>query len=355
MQGGAVEKLDEDQPEMHMLRLMCGPFGQIQGLNFSKMPPAEVEETFRRGLVHPKFSTMLCCMQPERGRSFMFEHPSTATSWRIDMVTELLKLLGLMIVDFDFCNSGMTNANALGTRLVKKRTKIIINSLKLAKGFAKSQRNGCHRRVQITNFRVGLCQVCHTAFCDEVHMAMEEEINNKHHSEECVPIAKLLMMMEKMPRDNPSPIPSGMGDDSPQKHPHKDSEENLHIYHGRQLLDDVHGRPFDKERGLNVRQLKTELFNNMKIYTKVDKSIAKLLDANVIATKWVDTSKGDAYNLDYRARFVGREVKIDQRLELFAATFAFESLRMIFAICASHGQELYRITSSDVKRAYSPC
>ena len=55
-----------------------------------------------------------------------------------------------------------------------------------------------------------------------------------------------------------------------------------------------------------------------------------------------------------RARLVGREIKTNQRPDLFAATPPLESLRMIFSICASHqdDKDPYRILSSDIKRAY---
>ena len=77
----------------------------------------------------------------------------------------------------------------------------------------------------------------------------------------------------------------------------------------------------------------------------------------MITTKWVDTSKGDEANLDYRARLVGREIKTNQRFDLFVAALPFESLRMILSMCASnqHHVESFRILSSDVKRAYFFC
>ena len=58
---------------------------------------------------------------------------------------------------------------------------------------------------------------------------------------------------------------------------------------------------------------------------------------------------------DYRARLVGRELKLkDRRLDLFAATPPLESPRPQFSICASKqwcGRP-YRMMSIDVKRSY---
>ena len=55
-----------------------------------------------------------------------------------------------------------------------------------------------------------------------------------------------------------------------------------------------------------------------------------------------------------RARLVGREIKKDKRLDLFAATPPLESLRLLCSLCASKQQrhEHFRLMAIDVKRAY---
>ena len=120
------------------------------------------------------------------------------------------------------------------------------------------------------------------------------------------------------------------------------------------FYDDVHGKPLEKERAIQARKLEMDFFKKMQVYSKVNRSVAKQLGAKVITTRWIDTNKGDAEKLDYRARLVGREIKTDQRLDLFADTPPLESLRMIFSICASNQccNEPFRILSSDIKRAY---
>ena len=92
----------------------------------------------------------------------------------------------------------------------------------------------------------------------------------------------------------------------------------------------------------------------MGVYTKTTRDEAKRSGAKVITTRWIDIDKGDAGNLDYRCRFVGREIKNDDRPELFAATPLLEALRMVISICASNqdGLQPYRLLSSDVKRVF---
>ena len=74
----------------------------------------------------------------------------------------------------------------------------------------------------------------------------------------------------------------------------------------------------------------------------------------LIKTRWIDTDKGDAENPNYRSRLVGREIKTDERPDLFAATPPLESLRYMISKCASNrgGKGRYCILSSDIKRAY---
>ena len=92
------------------------------------------------------------------------------------------------------------------------------------------------------------------------------------------------------------------------------------------------------------------------IYTKVLRSEAAANGCKVISTKWLDINKSDDFNPNIRSRMVGRELKLDNRLELFATTPPLEALRIICSICASHQHRFhgmdFRMMSIDVRRAY---
>ena len=136
-------------------------------------------------------------------------------------------------------------------------------------------------------------------------------------------------------------------------HPHGDIGDES-PYQDMELYDDVYGRPHGKDLATRARKFEMDFFKKMKVYSKVERSVAKQLGAKVITTRWIDTNKGDESKPDYRARLVGRETKIDDRLDLFVATPPFESLRMILFICThdQHDDGPYRILSSDIKRSY---
>ena len=73
----------------------------------------------------------------------------------------------------------------------------------------------------------------------------------------------------------------------------------------------------------------------------------------VITTKWFDINKVNDATPNLRAGLVGRELKLDNRLELFAATPLLEALRLICAICTNKKSRdnPFRILSMDVRHA----
>ena len=142
------------------------------------------------------------------------------------------------------------------------------------------------------------------------------------------------------------------------RHPH-DEEAELqrwrHMYEGMDFWDDVNDmKPLDWERAVQARRLEMDFFRKMGVYRKVDRSEAARAGCKVITTKWLDTNKGDEANPNYRSRLVGRELKMDKRLDLFSATPPLESLKMLCSVCArgQSGSRPLRLAAIDIKRAY---
>ena len=94
-----------------------------------------------------------------------------------------------------------------------------------------------------------------------------------------------------------------------------------------------------KKKVIIARKLEIEYYRKMGVYEKVHKRDAK--GHKLITTRWVDTDKGDKDNPDYRSRRVGREIKKDNRLDLFSATPPLETLKALMSICAQ-GQKRVR-------------
>ena len=105
------------------------------------------------------------------------------------------------------------------------------------------------------------------------------------------------------------------------------------MYEGMEFIDDVHGgKVLNKDMVIQARRLEMDFFKKMKVYKKVPKAEAK--GHKIISTRWVDTNKGDEVNPDYRSRLVGKELKKDSRLDLFAATPPLETMKILIAKCA---------------------
>ena len=73
-----------------------------------------------------------------------------------------------------------------------------------------------------------------------------------------------------------------------------------------------------------------------------------------MTTRWIDTNKGDSDRPDYRSRLVGREIKNDSRLDLFAPTPPLEVMKLILSQCAKcqSKQRPNIVAVVDIKRAY---
>ena len=93
-----------------------------------------------------------------------------------------------------------------------------------------------------------------------------------------------------------------------------------------------------------------DFLRRMGVYRKVHKMHAK--GKTIITTRWVDTNKGTKEDPNYRARLVGREIKKDNRLDLFSATPPLETMKVLISECAHGQEEGKRMAVVDVKRAY---
>ena len=80
----------------------------------------------------------------------------------------------------------------------------------------------------------------------------------------------------------------------------------------------------------------------------------------LVSVRWLDISKGDEANPEYRSRLVAQEIKTDKRQDLFAATPPLEAKKILCSLAVTEGvgyQEGYEhegtpIDFIDVSRAF---
>ena len=99
-----------------------------------------------------KFLFKMCEFQRRGGQYFDHGHPSHATYWSSPFVLEMFLREDVELVELDMCNFGMTSSDAEGEGLVRKRTKILINSPEVAKRVAR-RCSGDHRHVNLIGGR----------------------------------------------------------------------------------------------------------------------------------------------------------------------------------------------------------
>ena len=343
VQKRAMDKLEKEMPWLLVVSPPCTWFSTLQRWNFPKMTEEKVHEGMKQALLHVAFAVILCKRQAQAGRKFMFEHPAGASSWRTSTMATLMKEPGVHKVEFDFCMMGMTSTDAEGKAAARKRTGILTNSKALADELRKMQCSRDHRHVALTGGRAGPCQKYPEEFCRKVcDTVMKEKTGTGAHAG----FLNQISMTGAIARDVTETINNLM------KHLHDQEEEDW--YQGFEFFDDVTGGKLNHKLAVKARKLEMEFFKRMKVYDKVPRWMARQAGCKVISTRWLDISKGDYERPDYRLRLVGRELAIEKRLDLFAATPPLESLRMACAVCASNQDRHnpFRIMAVDVKRAY---
>ena len=153
---------------------MCTALSQIQALNAERRHPAIVRRELESAKDHVIGLMKLCAIQVRENQYFLFEHPKTATSWKMAEIERVSRIDGVPIVTTHMCALGMLSKDEEGVGLVKKPTSMMTNSPELGRRLAKRCcNNDCpeadqHRHVELINGRVCHDQVYPRALCRAV-------------------------------------------------------------------------------------------------------------------------------------------------------------------------------------------
>ena len=339
----AMCKLKQDEPLMLIVSPMCGPFSQLQSLfNYPKQEHEHVERQLKDAMEHVKFSLEMCLEQYTKGRLFMFEHPAGAASWSMQAIQQMKSLEGVSATKFDFCMLGMKTTDSEGKpTAARKKTIVMTNSQAITLLLREAQCRAEHAHTPLLGGKAGPCQEYPDVFCRLICEGVKRERDTlkwKGHMQEVFdisrPLKQLLSVQQKIEKLMCPPEEHGM-------------------YQDATFYDDITGSELNKAEAVKARLKEIKFFRDRGVYTKVWRES----HMKIINTKWLDVNKGDAENLNIRARLVGCEFATEKRDDLFAATPPLESLRMILSICASNQSskskdDNFIIMSNDVSRAY---
>ena len=118
--------------------------------------------------------------------------------------------------------------------------------------------------------------------------------------------------------------------------------------------DDVSNENLVPEFVHAPRALEMEYLHQLGVYEKVSREHQASTGGKIIGVRWVDVNKGDALDVNYRSRLVGREFNIGRDDALYASTPPLEALRLIVSYAATQPSDGERrtIMINDVRRAY---
>ena len=116
--------------------------------------------------------------------------------------------------------------------------------------------------------------------------------------------------------------------------------------------DDVTNENFVPELVHAARAVEMTYFSKLGVCEKVPRSHQVASGGKIIGVRWVDVNKGDATDVNYRSRLVGRESNVGRDDALYAFTPPLEVLRVI-ELCSNSSND-WRKANYDDQRC-TPC
>ena len=130
----AWQALEDQDPWLTTLSPECTMFSITQrNCNIKKMDPVEVAQRMAVAIEHMDYCIEICFDRSRKGRVFLLEHPSTASSWNLDSVIDACQRIpGCRICSFAQCRYGLKSPSG---KPMQKLTKFLTNSVAIAQEF----------------------------------------------------------------------------------------------------------------------------------------------------------------------------------------------------------------------------
>ena len=101
----------------------------------------------------------------------------------------------------------------------------------------------------------------------------------------------------------------------------------------QQFREDIAGKEVRPEQVRIARQEEMAEFRKHNVYEKMPiQECLQRTGRKPIGVRWVDINKGDEVKPKYRSRLVAKELKLDKREDLFAATPPVEAKKLLFTL-----------------------
>ena len=238
--------------------------------------------------------------QIAEGRYFLHEHPWSATSWQLECLMGLLRLLEVVEVRVDQCAYCLESKDSLGRGLALKPTRCVTNAPLLAHRLQARCSNilgtaTLHRHVQVLCGRAREAAIYLPRMCQAFVKGILQQKQADRSG--VVPVAKIYL--DRLSRGEEGLLKQ----DSDKVHEADGAEMSIlgdrsglidwYRSHPDELeaWDDVSGTALDPRRVVEARALEMDFFKRLGVYEKVPRSMARRLGKNVIGARWIDTNK----------------------------------------------------------------
>ncbi len=165
--------IKKEDPDLLVVCPPCGPFSQLQNLNYANMKFERALAILGEGLDHLEFAMKLYEWQVRRGKKALFEHPATSKAWEEPAVQKVLSLEGVQRVRGDQCQYGLKIPGAQFPS--KKPTDFMVNGRRMAERLSK-RCSGEHQHEQLMSGRAKKAEEYPPRLCDEMLKGFREDM-----------------------------------------------------------------------------------------------------------------------------------------------------------------------------------
>ena len=353
----AVQTITSEAPRLVIASPPCTLFSNLQNLNLAVQSEQWKHDFFerrRKAEAHLACCCKLYKLQRSLGRYYLHEHPSHASSWKVECMRSMEQDIGAIRVRADQCRFGLVTKKNGIIGPAKKPTDFLANAAMIAKELSRRCTPGQHVHIALDEGRAKAAERYPPGLVRAIITGLKNQIKEDGKSLiDTRPVSSLQLRKVLTEFGSPPHWVDNQHSDGVDEEITKMELNALRVKNGEAwAVNDVSGSALDPTSVKAARALELEYFHIMKVYTKVPRSVAR--GKKIIKTRWIDINKGDEANPNMRSRLVGKEFADGIDPSLYAYTPPIEAMRMILSRAATvKGDGTRRIImTNDVSRAY---
>ena len=167
----AFRMVERDRPQLVTLSPPCTKFCALWHLVKHGVPRHEWLQAVRMVNVAVRIAEL----QLDGGRHFVFEHPLTASSWKLPSLRRLRARAGVTETTLHMCMFGLVSRDAAGEAPAKKPTRVLTSSEAIRDKLARFCSHQ-HRHVQLISGRAAAAQEYTVEFVDAILDGLQMEL-----------------------------------------------------------------------------------------------------------------------------------------------------------------------------------